>query len=67
MRGVLVDFAEPAHTITMDELKSPFYLVVISSKGYDLESTINGIEPAVGPRTGVLPLLNGMAPYGRLE
>lgn len=51
----------------MDELKSPFYLVVISSKGYDLESTINGIEPAVGPRTGVLPLLNGMAPYGRLE
>lgn len=67
VRSVLGDFAGPAQTITRDGLKTPFDLVVISCKGYDLESAINDIEPAVGPRTGVLPVLNGLAPYDRLD
>lgn len=67
VRGELGDFAGPVHTITRDELKSRFDLVVVSCKGYELESAINDIEPAVGPRTGVLPWLNGLAPYDRLD
>jgi 2-dehydropantoate 2-reductase len=67
VRGELGGFAGPVHTITRDELKSPFDLVVVSCKGYDLKSAIDDIEPAVGPRTGVLPWLNGLAPYDRLD
>lgn len=67
VRGGLSDFAGAVRTITRDDLKSPFDLVVVSCKGYDLDSAINDVEPAVGPRTGILPLLNGLAPYDRQD
>lgn len=44
-----------------------FDLVVLSCKAYDLDSAIEAIAPAVGARTTVLPLLNGLAHYPRLD
>ncbi len=35
-------------------------LVLLTSKAYDLDSAIAAITPAVGPKTAVLPLLNGL-------
>src|SRR5580698_8337514 len=39
--------------------RSPFDLVLLSCKSYDLDSAMSSFAPAVGPATMILPLLNG--------
>jgi 2-dehydropantoate 2-reductase len=38
----------------------PYDVVLLTCKAYDLDSAIEAIAPAVGPKTTVVPLLNGM-------
>lgn len=47
-------------------LDTPFDLIVLSCKAYDLDSAMESFAPAVGPETLILPLLNGMAHLDRL-
>ncbi|QGZ62318.1 2-dehydropantoate 2-reductase [Paraburkholderia acidisoli] len=47
-------------TVTKDTLDTPFDLILLSCKAYDLENAIDSFAPAVGPETQILPLLNGM-------
>ena len=47
-------------------LDTPFDLIVLSCKAYDLDSAMEFFAPAVGPETLILPLLNGMAHLDRL-
>jgi len=47
-------------TVTASKLCEPYDLIILSCKAYDLEGAIADIEPAVGPSTRILPLLNGM-------
>jgi 2-dehydropantoate 2-reductase len=47
-------------TISSDELRETFDLILLSCKAYDLDSAIESFAPAVGPSTRILPLLNGM-------
>ncbi len=55
------DFHLPAPpTVTEDELQDTFDLVLLSCKAYDLDGAIASFAKAVGPRTTILPLLNGM-------
>jgi len=42
------------------ELKDFYGLILVSSKSYDLESSIADFATAMGPNSRVLPLLNGM-------
>lgn len=44
-----------------------FDLVLLTCKAYDLPSALDTIEPAVGPATAVLPLLNGIAHLETLQ
>ncbi len=46
---------------------APFDMVLLTSKAYDLASAMDAIAPFVGPRTAVLPLLNGMAHLDALD
>ena len=48
-------------------LHQPFDLILLSCKAYDLENAIQSFEPAVGPRTAILPLLNGMKHLDALD
>jgi 2-dehydropantoate 2-reductase len=41
-------------------IASPFDLVMVACKAYDLESAMEAFAPAIGPQTAILPLLNGM-------
>lgn len=47
-------------------LDTPFDLIVLSCKAYDLDAAMESFAPAVGPETLILPLLNGMAHLDRL-
>jgi 2-dehydropantoate 2-reductase len=46
--------------ITQDQLNEAFDLILLSCKAYDLASAMDAIAPAVGERSLVAPLLNGV-------
>ena len=54
-----IDLAGPP-TVTAEALHESFDLILLSCKAYDLEGAMDSFAPAVGPRTAILPLLNGM-------
>ncbi|RII83039.1 ketopantoate reductase family protein [Neopusillimonas maritima] len=47
-------------TLTAAELTPNYELIVISCKAYSLDSVINDITHAIGEKTVILPLLNGL-------
>lgn len=55
----------PAQTIT--KARKPYDLVVLTCKAYDLDSAMETIQPAIGPDTLILPLLNGLNHIDRLD
>ena len=71
-RGLVVrsphgDFTQQVRTVTAAELREPFDLVLLACKAYDLDSAIEAIRPAVGERSHVVPLLNGLAHIATLQ
>jgi 2-dehydropantoate 2-reductase len=61
------NFSLPVRTVLHTELKPEYDLVLLSCKAYDLESSILAIYPGVGPQTLILPVLNGLAHFDRLD
>ena len=59
------DVSAPA--VTRKELQSLFDLVLLSCKAYDLPDAMNSFAPAVGAKTAILPLLNGLRHIELLE
>ena len=61
IRSRFGDFHEPTPPLASTEgLAEPFDLILLSCKAYDLDSAITSFTKAVGPKTAILPLLNGM-------
>jgi 2-dehydropantoate 2-reductase len=46
--------------VSAKELKGSYGLIIVSSKSYDLENSIEDFANGMGPNSRVLPLLNGM-------
>ena len=55
------------NTIAREQVTPDYDLVLLTCKTYDLDHAITAIAPAVGERTGILPLLNGVATYDILD
>jgi 2-dehydropantoate 2-reductase len=49
-----------AHTVTADAIDGPYDLVVLAVKSYSLAAAIADLQPALGPATVIVPLLNGL-------
>jgi 2-dehydropantoate 2-reductase len=47
-------------TVQADKITEKFDMVLLSCKAFDLGDAIKSFAPAVGPRTAIVPLLNGM-------
>ncbi len=47
-------------TVQGDRLAEEFDVVLLSCKAFDLDDAIRSFAPAVGPKTAIIPLLNGM-------
>ncbi len=61
IRSPVGDYRRPdPPLITQDGLADPFDLVILSCKAYDLDGAMASFAKAVGPKTAILPLLNGM-------
>jgi 2-dehydropantoate 2-reductase len=60
-------FAAPVNAFTEIAIGDAWDLVILSCKAYDLDSAIAAIAPAIGPKTQVLPLLNGLRHLDALD
>jgi 2-dehydropantoate 2-reductase len=47
-------------TVQADEIREKFDVVLLSCKAFDLDDAIKSLAPAVGEKTSIIPLLNGM-------
>jgi len=54
------DFTVRPKTITAAQIVSPYDIIFLSVKSYDLAAAVDDFAPAVGPRTVIIPVLNGM-------
>jgi 2-dehydropantoate 2-reductase len=54
------DFTVRPKAVTAGQIVSPYDVIFLSVKSYDLATAINDFAPAVGPQTVILPVLNGM-------
>jgi 2-dehydropantoate 2-reductase len=46
--------------VQADKLSEKFDVVLLSCKAFDLDDAVKSFAPAVGPKTAIIPLLNGM-------
>jgi 2-dehydropantoate 2-reductase len=54
-------------TVQADALKETFHVVLLSCKAFDLDDAIRSFAPAVGNKTSIIPLLNGMKHLDALD
>ncbi|MEO5567327.1 MAG: 2-dehydropantoate 2-reductase, partial [Gemmatimonadaceae bacterium] len=60
------DLTVKVKTLTAEEVKPGYDIVLLTCKAYDLESAMDAIAPAMNGNSAVVPMLNGMAHIGRL-
>jgi 2-dehydropantoate 2-reductase len=61
------NFTANVKTVTSGDVRPEYDLILLTCKAYDLDAAIAAIAPAMGPRTALLPLLNGVAHMARLN
>ena len=58
---------QPVATVIADELRPGYDLVLFTCKVYDLDSAMAAIAPAMDGRCAVVPMLNGISHFDRLD
>ncbi|BBK27196.1 2-dehydropantoate 2-reductase [Staphylococcus arlettae] len=67
LNSVNGNYAFQPKLITAQQDVAPFDIVLLSSKAYHLEQSIEDLRPFVGPNTVIIPLLNGIAHIATLQ
>ncbi len=60
-------FRSKVRAVLPDEAGTDWDIALVSCKAYDLDDAIASLRPAVGPRTAIVPLLNGMTHIETLQ
>ncbi len=67
VRSELGDIHRDVKTVDAAELRPDYDLVLLTCKAYDLESAMDAIAPAMDGEAAVVPMLNGLAHFDRLD
>jgi 2-dehydropantoate 2-reductase len=67
VRSPLGDINRSVATASTEELTPQFDFILLACKAYDLDSAMAAIAPAVDVNATVVPLLNGLAHFDRLD
>ena len=57
----------PVKTVLAGELAAGYDVILFTCKAYDLDSAMDAIAPAAQGETAIVPLLNGLAHFERLD
>ena len=58
--GVDGTFAPHAMPNLAGGIQAPYDVVLLTCKAYDLDTALEAIAPAMGPKSVVIPMLNGL-------
>jgi len=61
------DFQTAVSVVTADAVRTPFDVILLAVKAYSLDDAMDEFAPAVGARTMILPILNGIAHLDRIS
>jgi 2-dehydropantoate 2-reductase len=61
------DLRLPATTVLADQVAPGYDVILFTCKAYDLESAMDAVAPAMKGATALVPLLNGLAHFERLD
>ena len=53
-------YAAPVKINTAHDLSESFDVIILTCKSYDLHDALEAISPAVGSKSAILPILNGV-------
>jgi 2-dehydropantoate 2-reductase len=67
VKSAFGDISQPAKTVTGKDIGGPYDLVLLTCKSYDLDAAMDAVEPAMGPETKLVPLLNGLSHMEALD
>ncbi len=67
VQSELGGFSRPVSAITASQVQAQYDAVLLACKAYDQDSAMQAIAPALRSDTAVLPFLNGLAAYDRLD
>lgn len=67
VRSELGNFDGPVQTVLKADVKPEYDLILLACKTYDLDPAMQAIAGAVGEGTVILPFLNGMVAYDKLD
>jgi 2-dehydropantoate 2-reductase len=60
------DFTVAARTVLAGNIQEPYDLILVGVKSYSLDQAVDEFAPAVGSKTMILPILNGLGHLDRL-
>ena len=63
----LGNISRPVNTVLAGDVKPGYDLVLFTCKAYDLDSAMDAIAPAMTGSCALVPMLNGMSHYERLD
>ena len=61
------DFTQKVKVVTKGSEGGPYDVIIVACKGYDLDSAMESIAPAVGRDTTIVPMLNGHIHFAALD
>ncbi len=61
------DVVLPVKVVTRASDGGPYDVIILACKGYDLDSAMDSIAPAVGASTTIVPILNGHIHFRTLD
>jgi 2-dehydropantoate 2-reductase len=61
------DFNRPVKMVSAENVDANYDLILLTCKNYDLDASIESIIPAMGEKTTILPFLNGLRAYEKLD
>lgn len=67
VQSEIAGFSGPVATVSSEELRPQYDLALLACKTYDLDGAMQALAPAIGERTAILPFLNGLSTYDRLD
>ena len=68
VKSPLGDFTVAAKTVLAEAVRPDYDAVLFTCKAYDLDSAMDAVAPAMqGGRAALVPMLNGMAHFERLD
>ena len=62
----MATFPRPRVQVLAAAIGDPFDLILLAVKSYSLDEAMEQFAPAVGPKTAILPVINGMSHIDRL-